>query len=334
MWQLLNRTPYAVERGFVRDVRGRELWVVVVKGTFRIRSDGRAELDEPQPPVTVAPRYHGVPGRSSLRADTDLVLGKPGTDVLVLGRAHAPKGKPAPRVEVGIRCGTIAKTLVVHGDRTYRRGAVNIVPSAAAPFTEMPILYERAFGGVDPLDEGAREPRNPAGVGFAARPERLVGLPVPNIEYPGEPVTSAEDRPAPAGLGPIARDWAPRLARAGTYDEAWHEERAPLWPEDLDERFFCAAPEDQQIPGYLREGSRVELVHLTPDGLFSFELPRTRPAFRTAFGRDAVEHRGRLHTVEIEPDARRVSMVWHTAVPCQGKDHRIEHTRIWEKRYV
>jgi hypothetical protein len=334
MWHLVNRTRFAVERSFARDLRGAEVWLVAVKGTFVIREDGATEPAEVQELVAVAPSYMGPAGRSSLRLDTDLALAKPGTDVIVIGHAHAG-ARPAPRVEVGLRVGPIAKMLAVFGDRTYRRRVLDVVPSEPEPFTRMPITYERAFGGVD-AEGGPRsvEPRNPVGVGFADKPERLVGRAVPNVERVDAPITSARDRPAPAGFGAIPCDWEPRASLAGTYDAAWEEERMPLLPLDFDPRFFHAAPEDQRVPGHLREGSLVEVLRMTPDGLLRFRLPEVRPCFRTFFGRDMVEHRARLHTVIIEPDERRVSVVWHTALSCQGREHQLDRTIIWEKRYA
>lgn len=335
MWELVNRTRFAAERCFARDARGAEVWLVAVRGTFRIAGDGSTEPAEVQEPVAAAPSYLGEPGRSSLRCDTDLVLSKPGTDVLVVGHAHAPKGKPAARVEIGLRAGPIAKMLVVVGPRHYRRGVIDVTISDPEPFVRMPVTYERAFGGVDPeVGPRACDPRNPVGVGFAERPERLAGRPAPNVEAYGRPLTSARDRAAPAGFGAIARHWEPRVRLAGTFDAAWEEHRMPLLPDDFDERFHFAAPEDQQVPGYLREGSAVEVLNMTPDGLLRFHLPRTRPVFRTFFGRDTVEHRARLHTVLVEPDERLVELVWHTALPCHGKEHRLERTLLWEKAYV
>ena len=40
MWQVDNRTPFAVERGWVRDQRGAEVWLIGVKCTFDIKPDG------------------------------------------------------------------------------------------------------------------------------------------------------------------------------------------------------------------------------------------------------------------------------------------------------
>lgn len=51
-----------------------------------------------------------------------------------------------------------------------------------------------------------------------------------------------------AGLSALCKAWAPRLALAGTADEAWQRERAPELPLDFDFGFWNGAPRDQQIP--------------------------------------------------------------------------------------
>ena len=335
MWEIVNRTPYVADRCFARDERGGEVWIVVVKGTFAIDAGERVSVAPEQMGVVRAPLYAGEAGSSSLRYESDLVLDKPGTDILVHGHVYAPRGAPTQRVDAGIRCGPIAKRIVAFGDRTYRTGLLEPKLSESEPFTRLPLQYERAFGGIDPLAPSAgRDENNPIGVGLAARPEHLVGRRAPNFELPEAMITSWKQRPRPACLGPIARDWMPRRAFAGTYDEAWRREQMPLWPRDFDRRFFHAAPLDQQAPTYVREGTRVELLNLSPEGMLRFELPRTRPVFTTWLGWRTVEHRPRLHTVIVEPDERRVILVWHTALPCQGREHRLEKTLIREKAYV
>jgi hypothetical protein len=49
-------------------------------------------------------------------------------------------------------------------------------------------------------------------------------------------------RPSPAGFGPIACHWQPRVGFAGTYGDAWVANRLPLLPDDFDDRFFQSAP--------------------------------------------------------------------------------------------
>src|SRR5262249_6220502 len=123
------------------------------------------------------------------------------------------------------------------------------------------------------------------------------------------------------------------LTYAGTYDEKWLKERLPLWAEDMDDRYFQCAPEDQQVPGFLRGGERVELVNLTPDGRLSFELPRVWPAFTTHFGREKVEHRAELHTVILEPDFPRLSLVYHTRLPCHHEVDKLDATVVEQKAH-
>jgi len=320
MWAVDNRTPYAVQRAFLRNREGAEVWVVVVRATFEISEDGSLTLAEKQQPVVEIPEYLGEPGRSSLRYDTDLVLDKPATDVLLHGHACAPPDRKATRVTVGMQVGPLLKQLEVWGDRSFVEGAFGVEPSAPVPFARMPIVYERAFGGCDPRS-GAIDPRNPVGTGSQRR--RSARDRVPNVVDP-------RDESRPAGFGPIARDWEPRRSLAGTFDQRWEDTRFPLFPRDLDERFFQCAPSDQQSQR-LAGGERVVLQNLTSGGLLRFRLPLVRLAFATHLDDEVVEHRGALHTVILEPDHSCVQLVWQTQMDCHSKVHKLTHTLVAEE---
>jgi len=268
MWQLDNRTPFAAERGWVRDRNGAEVWLVAVKCTFDILPDGSTNVSSEQPPVLRAPEHHGEPGNSSIKYEADLVRTKVTTDVVVVGHAYAPGGRPAEQMEVGFRIGPVSKVLRVTGDRTW--GAAGM--SRPQPFSTMPLVYERAFGGADRLSSHPDrdwEWRNPVGTGFSVSRDHLTGVPLPNIEYPQDVVSGWKDRPTPAGFGVVAGHWQPRASFAGTYDERWMKERMPLPPADFDDRFFQAVPTDQQAPAFLRGGEPVTLVGLTPPARFT-----------------------------------------------------------------
>jgi hypothetical protein len=329
MWQIENRTPFAAERVWIRDRTGAEVWVVAVKCTFDIAPDGATAVAEDQPAVVRAPEYNGEPGHSSLRFESDLVLTKTTTDVIVVGHAYAPRGRPVAQMDVGFRVGPVLKIVDIFGDRTW--GAVGT--SSPQPFLKMPLVYERAFGGVDQKSEHPErdwESRNPVGTGFAVSRANLRGVPAPNFEYPHERIESWKDRPRPAGFGPIAPHWQPRAKFAGTYDDAWMKERQPLLPADFDDRFFQCAPEDQQSPSFLRGGEPVVLYRLTPAGDLRFSLPRIFLGFTTHFsdGSTAIHKERRLHTVIIDGDVPRVSLVWHTALPCHFKVQKLERTIV------
>ena len=335
MWQVDNRTPFAAERGWVRDRNGAEVWLVAVKCTFDIRSDGTTEVSAEQPPVLRIPEYLGEPGQSSVKYEADLVLGKTTTDILLVGHAYAPGGEPVTQLDAGFRVGPVQKVVRVSGDRVW--GAVG--PSAPRPFAKMPLVYERAFGGVDQRSDHPDRDwdwRNPVGTGFAVVRDHLGGVQLPNIEYPNDVVAAWNDRPKPAGFGPIGSHWQPRAGFAGTYDERWMETRRPLLPEDFDERFFQCAPQDQQTPAFLRGGEPVVLYRLTPDGDLRFTLPRVYLGFDTRFldGSGVIHKARRLHTVILEPDFPRVSLVWHTALACHFKVQKLERTIVTLKSEI
>lgn len=335
MWQIDNRTPFAAERGWVRDRDGAEVWLVAVKCSFDVHPDGTTEVSKDQPPVLRIAEHHGEQGKSSIKYEADLVLTKKTTDVLVVGHAYAPGGKPVPELDVGFRVGSVQKILRVFGDRKWG----SFGPSEPQPFVRMPITYERAFGGVDALSEHPERDwdwRNPVGTCFAVEKSHLADRLLPNIEYPNARFESWNDRPPPAGFGAIAGHWQPRAGLAGSYDDKWMSTRQPLLPEDFDDRFFQCAPADQQAREFLRGGEPVVLYRLTPGGDLRFLLPKVYLGFETRFydGSREIHKTRKLHSVILEPDFPRVSMVWHSALPCHFKVQKLERTVVTLKTPV
>jgi hypothetical protein len=333
MWLHDNLTPFAAGHTWVRDRNGAEVWVVAVKATFLVRPDGTTEIAEEQEPVTLAPKFREDPAKSSLVYDSDLYHSKPTTDVLLHGHAYAPGGTPAAQVDVTMQVGAIKKTLRVTGDRVWQIGALTSRISAPEPFEKMPLTYERAYGGRDESDpkKPAWETRNPVGVSFRSLNEK----PLPNVEDPRHLIGLWSRQTRPAGFGPLAAHWQPRVKYGGTYGEKWLKERQPLLPEDFDERFYLCAPPDQQAPAYFKGGEPVELVNLTPGGLLRFKLPREAFGFETRFSTgEVVRHRAKLHTVILEPDVPRVSMVWHTHLACHPKILKLKRTTIMRKQVL
>jgi hypothetical protein len=334
MWAITNQTRFKAERTFARDADGAEVWVVAVRATFSIASNGQVAVAEKQDDVCLAPKYFGEPGRSSLRYDADLVRTKPGTDVILHAQAYAPYGRPVPFVDVSWTVGSLSKQLRVVGDRVWRNASFNsgsedLVPSDPQPFLSCPISYERAWGGISPGDN-APDPSNPAGIGADA----ASGKPVPNVEYPVNPIRSSRHNGPPAGFGPVPCEWQPRLTLAGTYDEIWQNERQPLVPNDFQDSYFRCAPGDQQVMGFLKGGEEAILRNLTPEGLLRFRLPQISLGFSTRIAGGATHHRGQLHTVIIEPEDRRLVMIWQTSLPCHHSLYALRETVVFEKERV
>lgn len=335
MWLLDNKTPFAADRGWVRDRDGTEIWLVAVKATFDIHPDGTTDISKQQPPILRIPEYYGEAGKSSIKYDVDLVLTKVATDIIAVGHAYAPNDEPVTELDVGFKVGPVQKVVRVFGDRGWGPQG----PGPSRPFVRMPVTYERAFGGVDPLSEHPDRDwdwRNPVGRGFAVSRASAYRMLLPNIEDPGHLMRGWNDRPAPAGFGAIACSWQPRVSFSGTYDRTWERTRKPLVPDDFNNRYYQCAPQDQQSPGFLRGGEQVILHRLTPSGTMRFVLPRIFPGFETHFyGAGSEVHRTRnLHSVILEPDYPRVSLVWHSALPCHFKVQKLNATTITVKQDV
>jgi hypothetical protein len=330
MWALSNTTPYAADRNWTRDKSGMHWWIVAVRATFDLASDGRLTLADEQLPPVLAPEYFGEPGKSSLRYDSDLLAARPTTDLLLIASAHAPGGRAASKVPVSLRVGQVRKQLVVHGPRVYRSG---LNTSASRPFITQPIRYELAFGGTDLSDPDPRnhrfDARNPIGRGLAVDAGRLEDQLAHTIEYAGgDPASSG-----PAGFGPIDPAWLPRRALAGTYDERWERTKKPLLPDDFDPEYAMSSPTDQRLARPLVGGEPVELLNMTPEGRLIFAIPRVSLEFTSAFGRRREPHPSQLATVIVEPDDQRLSLVWQSTlrVPAPEADY-LDSTAIVETR--
>jgi hypothetical protein len=334
MWALDNATPYAAERNWTRDVQGVHWWLVAVRATFTVAEGGKLALADEQLPPVLAPEHHGEPGKSSLRYDSDLLAVKPTTDVLVVGSAHAPRGKATPTVPVVLRLGKLEKQLVVHGERAYYEGVAGLTTTTPRPFVTRPIQYELAWGGADTSDRDPSkhfiDERNPVGRGHARRSASLVNTPAHAIEHAsGEPAVRG-----PAGFGPIEPGWLPRRKLAGTYDAKWVETKKPLLPDDYDPAFALCAPADQRPERPLVGGERIGLLNMSPEGTLVLELPRIGLGFTSSFGRRRQEHGAPLlATVLVEPDERRLSLVWQSALRVAAPDaDYLDATRIVERK--
>jgi hypothetical protein len=109
-----------------------------------------------------------------------------------------------------------------------------------------------------------------------------------------------------------------------------------LPPSDFDDRFFQYAPDDQQAPAFLRGGEAVLLRGLAPQHELRTVLPRLFLRLETRFytGERVVHEPPALHAVILEPDFPRLSLVWHSALPCHFKVHKLDTTTIRVKQVV
>lgn len=321
--ELINSTRMLAGYTLGIEPSGRELLVVVVKGTFRIPTEQGAtlKLHEEQAPLVMSDVFFGEPGLSAPRYEVDFAPRKPRCDVVLNATAYAPGGRPTTRTNVGVRIGGWSKSFDVVGDRVWEAGASGIGMSGTTPFVQMPITYDRAFGGTDnrsedPAEHDAFMP-NPSGRGFhkQLKNEWIDGSPLPNTEESGKPVKWMQGDYRPMSFGSIGRHWEPRYKYAGTYDQKWLDDVFPFLPSDFDEQYFQSAPLGQQLPKPVGE-QLVTLSNLTPDGRREFVIPHFEAPIHVFPKKGEREDLiAPLDTIVIEPDLERVTMTWRVARP-------------------
>lgn len=334
--ELINATKMQAGYTLGIDVSGREFIVVAVKGAFAFpkHPDDKPHLAEQQLPLIMSDTFSGAPGFSAPIYEVDYSPSKPACDVILIGSAYAPAGKPVTQVQVGMKVGSVIKTFMVSGDRHWETGAVGSSPSKPQAFEQMPISYDRAFGGVDNFHADTSRHTaymlNPVGKGYHRELDSylVAGTPLPNTEGLNQPIRSPDQNYKPMAFGVIGRNWEPRYRYGGTYDEAWLEHEFPFLPKDFDKRYFQCAPPDQQMP-YPQGGEEVVLVNLSASGRVQFRLPKLDLAV-TAFPKrgDKQELIAVIDTIVIEPNQSSFSMTWRVNLPLRKNIFEIQQILV------
>lgn len=342
--ELINATRMTAGYNMGLEPSGRELLVVVIKGTFRIPQAGDTAapfaLHEAQLPLVMADTFTGAPGLSAPVCEVDFAPRKPRCDILLSGSAYAPDGRTATRVEAGIQIGAWSKRLAVVGPRQWDCGVATLRATPPQPFATQTISYDVAFGGTDLLHEDPAQHAafmaNPVGLGFHKHVKKawVDGQPLPRTEELSRSVSGTNDDYRPMSFGPVGRGWEPRFRFAGTYGEEWLEKHFPFLPPDFDEQYFQAAPADQQLPlDFLKGGpAEVTLLNLTPEGLTRFSIPHlVAPVSVFPKKGEREDYTAALDTVMIEPDQQRFTLTWRVARPLKKNMFEIAQVLVGKK---
>lgn len=357
--ELVNGTRCDVQATQSLDKAGQPWLVVMAKATYCIedRSGAPARPAAKQHTLLVSDLFEAEPGLSTPFFESDYAPFKSVCDVIVKGSAQVPwsDGRPgqARHLDVGLRVQGIdgsvqlQKTLRVYGPRQWVRRGKGWLVTEAELFSAMPVTYGRAFGGhftheaiaSDYPNDFVAHPMNLVGQGFAQGKfaKLLDGAPAHQTELwvDGRPVLVTDPlRPhPPASLGPLARNWQPRLAFAGTYGQTWRDEVFPLLPADFDERFYQCAPQDQQVP-HPHGGETITLANLAlpaaqdpqARGLLTFSVPRrSMPMMVLTKERDTHALPAVIDTIAIDADAMTFDVTWRARLALKRGLHEV-HT--------
>ncbi|WP_437595227.1 DUF2169 domain-containing protein [Sorangium sp. So ce590] len=224
-------------------------------------------------------------------------------EVLVVGHAHAPEAGAATSLIARLSVGDIDKAIEVRGDSCFASDGSLGEP---APFTRVPLRWERAPGG--PFSA------NPVGVptGSGALADGWGRARAPNLLPMASSTAIRHGLLGPAGFGPLRPEWPDRAQRLRRHAAGWDHARwteRPL-PDGIDAGYFNVAPLDQ-VTNELTGTEPIVLEHLHP----RFPRLATRllaPAPSAIAALNGVEQRVplRCDTLVIDADHGVAALVW------------------------
>jgi len=334
--QINNYTPFA---GLAWEVvHANNTWSVsaVARARFRLqKSDELGEiklsLDPQQGELFPTDIFWGESDRSSVRYESDLVSFKPNTDLVLNANAVSPRAKFRRNWSCGVRVYSEKNELLrsyflnVFGERKIHKLGVVWWSGFLARVNVVPIRYEYAKGGTVSIPaKNKRKEKflkvnryNPAGCGIKKIRDPKRTAYTPQILYRGLPKFTR----IPPGFGFINRAWKSRVKLAGTYDKKWIKNQHPLPPHDFDPFYNQAAHPELIMDGYLKGGSRIELVHLLEGAKKQhFRLPEMRVFTRVKMYTGEILKEMNIDTVLIDIDGEEgkepgVYISWRASVP-------------------
>jgi hypothetical protein len=298
---------------------------LVVKTGYWFDNRGQLTAMKQVPAIEEEDRHYDDPLSSSLAASCESVPFKQGGELLCYGTAQPPDDSATVmEVTLGLRRGEKdywQKSLRVSGPRSWQRRLMATEPGQAGTLQPLPIRYEFAYGGRDPRKETACYEANPSGVGYSASSRHHAELKVPQIEMGPDYLESLTQRPEPAGFGPLALHWMPRLALSPQHDEEGLSMGLCPFAEDLALDFYNAAPKDQQFETPFEGGETLMLQGLIPGadpkGIL-IQLPSERPqAWLALSERQQLPLTMTCDTLTIRTDERELLLLWRCAIPLQ-----------------
>jgi len=273
----------------------------------------------------------------------------------VAGCACAPINETCNGLMIHAGVGELHKSLVVQGNRRWRRQVGLWQATTPEPFERMPIDLSHAYGAPG-------WPQNPYGVGHAVTADTVHGSPLPNVEHPDHPILKPSDEAPVITLGLLPQASPERLRWLGTLDDTWRRERHPWLPDDTDPRWFDRIAQDQCRDTYWRGDEPWFAENMHPQyPVMQGRLPGLRPRVLVRAHRDpqpaaapdtselpCIEIPMDLDTVWLFPTDERVIVLYRGIVSTRREDaedikgvavfteqqqdpaHSTEHwTRVW-----
>src|SRR5262249_37294671 len=138
-------------------------------------------------------------------------------------------------------------------------------------------------------------------------------------------------RPEPIGFGPVPRFAAERAQYAGTYDLHWMDNVLPFLPADFDDRYYLAAPRDQQLDA-LPEGTAFACLNMNESGTFRVRRPkRSAPVGFMFAGRTRVATLAPA-TMTLQPHQGQMTLLGRAPTVLPRKFTRLREIKVGLRR--
>jgi len=299
--ELINQTPIVADVQVSVDSvddDGPRMGLLVAKATFLFDQNGTTELDTQNPFSLIATEEDTDLGQlpSDAVQRRDQVF-----EVVLLGAAYPEGAEAVESMTIKLSVGDVSHTMRVTGDREWSDGS-NPSITPPAPFSRMPLVYERTFGGMCPAQMDSdtvidiRDPVNHHGRGFDARflakhmgenlqaPEGFPSMEyvrrLPNLEHPEHLIEAWDDAPEPYCWVTVPQDIAFAQTRFLHYleskvaDDQIPGEEDEYSREVITHMFHRAHPDwITTLPG---PQALVSMSGMSPHGELSFSIPPLR----------------------------------------------------------
>jgi len=314
----LNDTPLVLVP-LAGNVKQHDSLTLIAKGTFQLTPNEIASLCEPDDQFPAAgDEYVNGDKNVGLYYDADFAYFKPQADLLLVGACHTPGDNALPQCRVSFGVGKHVKSLLVLGDRQWAGGISGGRTTQPEPFTTLPLNYQYTA-----LYNKYAEQQTKLDLRNIVKHQ----LPLPNVQPNSfsEKYTSSVCY-EPHGFAPIRRSWEQRTEKMGSYGGNYLSDFWPWFPENFDWRYFNAAPEDQQLDGYLHGDEKLYFENLHPQhAQYHAHLPGLRVR---CFLNEAEHHLKHyreipmnLDTLWVDMENEKLVLVWRGVAQVNSEDY-------------
>lgn len=342
--EVINTSPVVAGALLIQNPElGNWILIATAKATFCVEADGSVALDREDPlPLLLQDEETelGLLPRDNLPRWDNVF------EVALLGKAHTPGGKPVAQMDVSISIDKEIRRLRIFGDRAWSGKGTEAQITKPQTFTEMPLTYERAFGGTcevlvdreSPID--IADPNNPVGRGIDPDPtiQQLIkllnppkGYPqyeglrlLPNVEDPRRLVTKWDDAPKPASFATVPLSTALHMDRAVDVKEG----ETP----NFDDPPFTVATFHRAHPDCIiplpAPDATVKLTGVTANGLLEFTLPQIQVLADFQFGMGTGTLPLAPHMLMLLPEEMRFYIVFRNRMYLDLNDEDERSVRI------